>query len=113
MTLFRVTAAAGVLIPLLTMGALAQTAPADRRAIQPPTLDDQIATVTGKISGEVAELATGVKNYAAQSAALQQQLAEANQQIAAKDKQIADLTKERDALKAEKLDVPQNNQKKD
>lgn len=100
LTLSRVTAAAGVLILLLTMSALAQTT--DRHPVQQPTLADQIDTRTGHINGNLSEMRGAILKFAADADALRQQLAEANQQIAAKDKQIADLTKERDALKTEK-----------
>lgn len=102
MTLRRVTAVAGVFIPLLTMSALAQTAPADRHAVQQPTLQEQIDGVVGKITGNISDLRTAIIQYAGTAETLRQQLAEATQQIAAKDKTIADLTKERDALKTEK-----------
>lgn len=87
MTLFRVTAVAGVLIPLLTMSALAQT--------QQSVSDRAYTTLLqGAVSRELSATQAAIQWH--------DQMETLTQQIAAKDKQIADLTKERDALKAEK-----------
>lgn len=109
MTLFRVTAAAGVLIPLLTMSALAQTAPPDRRAVQPQqpqSLQQEIDSAVASNARTVTGLANMLAGYANQADALRQQNAELTQQLGAaksgldaRDKTIADLTKERDDLK--------------
>jgi predicted RNase H-like nuclease (RuvC/YqgF family) len=95
MTLRCITLATTIL-PLLTMGALAQTAAADRQPVQrpsPPTLQQELDGITASVTRSLTGLTNFVTAQSGQIAALQQQLAEAQQQIVT-------LTKERDDLKA-------------